>query len=954
MNSSRLKTYLPVFAVLAALLLLALPAIARMVPGQAPLVASAQQACTPLTDPAGIPAPTLINFDDLPDAALIGDHYRPTFGVAFEDGQQTRALTFGLEPVNAQSKPNVAFNDPVPPSTSEGVPMQIAFDEPKTHVGFFVGNGGTAQITALMTAYDASGLVLCQVRLAIVPEPHTGFMGLYDPEGQITSVSLDFGKTLVSESIDDLYFAPRRGIPPTRTPVPTWTPVPTSTPLPGPSPTPTPVVPMFAYQPQFITISPSLFTPDLSIHGIEITQGIQCFDTTKGLAGCANNSLPVVNKKDASARVYLKYSSLFGGSRANVPVRLFIRAAGVWYQADAGGKATGSIDQTKPDSANIYFNVNFTNDVSVDFYAIVDPNNVISETDESNNRYPASGYVTLTFHKRDNLKIVGQRLRYHPSGYSGEQYAGGWAVNGGAGDWLEQALPIRNNGINYAVKSGYLNWTGSLGSGDGQHDLIKTLNAQWILENAFSFWFSGAFTGADHVYGWAPNAGYSGGHADMPIYPHAGGFGVVGIGTDRPGTSTDDPGGGALIFAHELIHDYNVYHTDTADACGSNDNNSDFPYSSSNIQEVGFNPFTAKIYNPSNTHDLMSYCPSGGSRLGWIAPFTWNKMYNDLGLSRFSTGVENSSQPYIMHTTAAVELLVINVTVYNPDLAPEIPGVLGELYRTEGGVAYTLPAGDYAIELRNVDGAVLASHPFVVDFLSEYSPDPGAHAGSPTGPEDAPPFPPEPTSKVDVSFIVPWVDGTQSVALVHQGNLLDERMVSNNPPQVLITNPTGAETWNQGETHTVDWQGLDLDSDPLVYTLFYSNNGGGDWVLLQGDLITPTYAVDVNSMAGGSDVRFRVVATDGINTAIDETDQAITIPNQPPVPNDPQPGLWRNYAARWVGCAPGLRDGYGGWQPAGRQPGVEQRPPGRVGRWPFSGAQHSGTRRTRHHPDCHR
>jgi hypothetical protein len=37
-------------------------------------------------------------------------------------------------------------------------------------------------------------------------------------------------------------------------------------------------------------------------------------------------------------------------------------------------------------------------------------------------------------------------------------------------------------------------------------------------------------------------------------------------------------------------------------------------------------------------------------------------------------------------------------------------------------------------------------------------------------------------------------------------------------------------------------------------------------------------------MAGGSDVRFRVIATDGINTAIDETDQAITIPNQSPVP----------------------------------------------------------------------
>ena len=35
-------------------------------------------------------------------------------------------------------------------------------------------------------------------------------------------------------------------------------------------------------------------------------------------------------------------------------------------------------------------------------------------------------------------------------------------------------------------------------------------------------------------------------------------------------------------------------------------------------------------------------------------------------------------------------------------------------------------------------------------------------------------------------------------------------------------------------------------------------------------------------MAGGSDVRFRIVATDGVLTGVDETDAAITIPNQSP------------------------------------------------------------------------
>lgn len=867
----------------AGMLVFVLPAFLHGHGIQSPTVANAQSQCTSVTDPADIPSAALINFDDLPNAAVIGDHYRPTFGVKFEDSPTNQAIIYGNEPTEARSEPNVAINNAVFPGTSQNVPMVIDFNEPKTHVGFYVGNGETAQISALMSAIDVTGAVLCQTRLEIVPEPHTAFMGLYDPDGQIVRVELSYGNTTLSESIDDLYFAPRRGIPPTRTPMPTWTPVPTDPPPPGPTATPTPVVPMFAYKPQVIKAFPPLLQADLSIHGIEITQGIQCFNTGQGLAGCADNSLPVVNKKDSTARIYLKYSSLFGGSQSNVPVRLFIRANNVWYQANASGKATTAINQGNTDSANVYFNVNFTNNVVVDFYAIVDPDNAIAESNESNNRYPTSGYITLTFNKRDNLKIIGQRLRYHPSGYSGTQYAGGWAVNGGAADWFEQVLPIRNNGINYSVKSGYLDWTGTLGTGDGQHNLIKALNSQWILENIFSFWFSGAFTGADHVYGWAPNDGYSGGHADMPVYPHAGGLGVVGIGTDRPGTNTDNPAGGALIFGHELVHDYDVFHTDTADACGSNDSGSDFPYSSSSIQEFGFNPYTGKIYNPSTTHDLMSYCPAGGSKEGWIAPFTWYKMFNKLATSLYSTQQSDRGTPYKMVTTAASQSLAISATIYNPDLNPEVDGELGALYRTDGGVEYLLPAGDYSVELRNSDGAVLASHPFVVDFQSEYSPDPSAHAGSHDGPEDEPPFPPQPTSKVDVSFIVPWIDGTQTIALVHLGQTLDQRQVSSNPPQVFITDPTGAEIWNPGETHEISWQGLDLDGDSLLYTVLYSNNDGVDWILLAGDLITPTYTVDVDSMAGGSDVRFRVVATDGINTAVDETDQAITIPNQPPI-----------------------------------------------------------------------
>ncbi|MEZ4657608.1 MAG: CARDB domain-containing protein [Caldilineaceae bacterium] len=543
-------------------------------------------------------------------------------------------------------------------------------------------------------------------------------------------------------------------------------------------------------------------------------------------------------------------------------------------------KATTSINQGNSDSADIYFNVNFSNDVNVTFYAEVDPNNTIAETNESNNRYPTTGTISMTFRKRTTLDIVGQRLRYHPSGYSGTQYAGGWAVNGGGADFMEQMLPIRNNGIDYSLKSGYLNWTSSLGSGDGQHALIQYLNSQWIMQNALSWLFgTGAFTGAEHVYGWAPNDGYSGGHADMPVYPHAGGLGVVGIGTDRPGTSTDNPGGGALIMAHELIHDYDVKHTNTADSCGSSDSSSTFPYGSSSIQEFGFNPITGKIYDPTTTHDVMSYCPAGGSKQGWVSPFTWNYMSSRLdavasAASLDRMGVRLGTQN--MHASAADKSLVVNAAIYNPaapDYDPNHPGDLYNLHQIDAGLEYPLPGEGYAVELRK-GAEILYTEAFSVSFQSEYH---DGHSGN----GDEPPFPPEDTLQADVSLIMPWIDGTTDVVLLKGEQVLATQKVSANAPTVSITSPSEAATWPAGSTQMVTWTGDDADGDSLTYTILYSFNSGESWDLLETGLISTSYEVPVDAFAGSDSAVFRVVATDGVNMGYAES-APVSIPNKAP------------------------------------------------------------------------
>jgi uncharacterized repeat protein (TIGR01451 family) len=622
----------------------------------------------------------------------------------------------------------------------------------------------------------------------------------------------------------------------------------------------------FPYKP-VLNITDLIPNKDLSIFGIEVTQGIQCFDTSKGLTTCANNSLSLVSRKSTVARIYLKYTGP-GTGMNNVPVRLhIIDAEGDEVVVNTVGKALPAIDQSSAaNSANVYFYVDYNSSPSIKFWAEVDPNKTIAEINESNNRFPATGMMTIKFNKRSTMKIVGDRLRYHPSGYSGTQYAGGWAVNGGAADWLEQVLPIRNNGINYQVKSGYRNWTTTLNT-DGQHSLIRTLNGEWIIHNIFPWLFgTNAFTGARHVYGWAPNAGYSGGHADMPIYPHAGGLGVVGIGTDRVGSSpsTDNPGGGALIFGHELVHDYNIMHTNTSDSCGSSDSNSNFPYSSSSIQEFGFNPVTGKVYNPSNTHDLMSYCPAAGSREGWISPYTWQQMFNKLSTSSTQAAVAPSADG---------STLIVDVTVSNPSMGPET-GTFNNLMKVDVAVPSVTPApGDYAIDLLNASNTILSTTTFSVTFKSEYT---EGGEGRPGDPSIRP--------YASASMNIPWVDGTTQIRLRRGATQLKVQTVSANPPQVQFTSPAAAATWPAGTVQTLTWQGIDPDTgngNGLTYSLFYSHNGV-DWALLESGITDTSYQVAVDSLAGGTAARFRIVASDGVLIGDDETDFPINVPDKAP------------------------------------------------------------------------
>ena len=137
---------------------------------------------------------------------------------------------------------------------------------------------------------------------------------------------------------------------------------------------------------------------------------------------------------------------------------------------------------------------------------------------------------------------------------------------------------------------------------------------------------------------------------------------------------------------------------------------------------------------------------------------------------------------------------------------------------------------------------------------------------------------------------MPWVDGTTSVAVVHNDVVLDEVQVSANAPVVNFTSPASPETWTDGSTETLTWEGSDADGDDLSYSILYT--GGGDvWELIETGITGTSYDVEVDFFAGSDVAQFGVVATDGLNVGKDET-PLLRIPNKAPmvVISNPAPG----------------------------------------------------------------
>ncbi|MGB7636434.1 MAG: hypothetical protein WBL88_02545 [Nitrososphaeraceae archaeon] len=163
----------------------------------------------------------------------------------------------------------------------------------------------------------------------------------------------------------------------------------------------------------------------------------------------------------------------------------------------------------------------------------------------------------------------------------------------------------------------------------------------------------------------------------------------------------------------------------------------------------------------------------------------------------------------------------------------------------------------FSINLLNSEGKILAHYPF--------------------NPKERTYLPENKHKMGLISEAVPFRLGTKQIVISRDGNELASRNVSAHAPKVRIIFPNGGEIL--GDKVTVRWQASDADGNNLTYSLLYSHDAGQTWQTVVGNIKESQITVDLRELPGGARGLFRVIATDGVNTGIDDSDQTFTVPS---------------------------------------------------------------------------
>ena len=175
----------------------------------------------------------------------------------------------------------------------------------------------------------------------------------------------------------------------------------------------------------------------------------------------------------------------------------------------------------------------------------------------------------------------------------------------------------------------------------------------------------------------------------------------------------------------------------------------------------------------------------------------------------------------------------------------------------------TRPANSsFSINLLDSEGKILAHYPFnpkISTYIPEYKHKMGL-----------------------LSEAVPYDLCTKKIVISKDGRDLASRNVSAHTPQVRIIFPNEGKIL--ADKVTVSWHGIDADGNGnLTYSLLYSTDDGLTWQTVADNIKQSELTVNMTDLPGSPMALFRIIATDGVNTAIADSAHTLTVPSKAPI-----------------------------------------------------------------------
>ena len=446
------------------------------------------------------------------------------------------------------------------------------------------------------------------------------------------------------------------------------------------------------------------------------------------------------------------------------------------------------------------------------YHVDLDPDQLINESNRSNNRFPDQGVQSFNFTVAPALNMMVVPVRYKP--YPTNNTFLPEIDNLAYLTWKPikvLPVPVANYQTHYtysyfptALEQNLDNLTGA-----GWLKLLLEITTIHNLEDP---------TGKLNYFGVVNSFDAHGcDNGCINGVSHIGGTGgsLTGVGWSGYGEGTNEA---SETLLHELGHNFGRMHVNCSGIEPKPDLN--YPYPGGRIGQWGLDVMEGILYDPAIIADYMSYCQDG-----WTSDYTYWNIYS----------YRKSVMDQVVDLT---QMGTFYISGYQtPDGQLHLDPIFEQVSQFPG-----IQTGNYRVELLGDRGEVLASHAFRTIEVADIN------------------------GSSNFGFFVPAIDSLQGVRIMEGDHLLVEKFVQGDIA-AFPANGAGVTTILSDEALTLRWTDLQRSGEEISYRLRLSMDQGRSWQVLALKLSKPGFSMPIEPGMNLSEAIFEVQASNGVQTS---------------------------------------------------------------------------------------